>query len=168
VKSEYKTVQQILLIAKETIAKVANCWAVTADLTGGANARLVQPYSSQLDDGDWIVCFLTNASSRKVAEMRRTGKILLCYQYDPEQASVTLLGETNIIGDRAYLRDQWRKTWDVYFPLGPEDTDAIIVQVAVERIEVLNMLRRIGKLTQAMQAATLRRSPSGAWQIVDE
>jgi hypothetical protein len=52
--------------------------------------------------------------------------------------------------------------------LGPEDTDAIIVQVAVERIEVLNMLRRIGKLTQAMQAATLRRSPSGAWQIVDE
>jgi hypothetical protein len=41
---ESQTVEQILLVAKDMTAKVPNCWAVTADQRGGANARVVQPF----------------------------------------------------------------------------------------------------------------------------
>jgi general stress protein 26 len=163
-----QTVEQILLVAKEIVAKVPNCWAVTADLFGGANARVVQPFSSQLDQEGWVVRFLTSARSRKAAEIAKSGRVLLGYQYDPEQASVTLLGAANTIDDRAYLRDQWRLEWNTYFPQGPSDLDAIVVEVIVERIEVLNLVRSIGVPTKGMHAATLRRTPSDDWQPVYE
>ena len=105
---ESQTVEQILLVAKDTTAKVPNCWAVTADQRGGANARVVQPFFSQLDQDSWVVRFLTSGRSRKVTEIVSSGRILLGYQYDPEQAYVTLVGAASIIDDRGYLQDKWR------------------------------------------------------------
>src|SRR5260370_37864742 len=116
---ESQTVEQVLLAAKDTTAMVLNCWAVTADQHGGANARVVQPFFSQLNQDGWVVRFLTSGKSRKAAEIARSGRISLGYQYDPEQAYVTLVGEATIIDDRGYLKGQWRAGWDVYFPEGP-------------------------------------------------
>jgi general stress protein 26 len=161
---ETQTVEQILLVARDTIAKVPNCWAVTADLCGGANARVVQPFSSQLDQDGWVVRFLTSARSRKAAEIAGSGRVLLGYQYDPEQASVTLLGAASIIDDRAYLQGKWRTEWNVFFPKGPSDVDAVIVEVTVERIEVWNLVRKIAAPPNGLRAATLQRAASGGWQ----
>jgi general stress protein 26 len=161
---ESQPVEQILLVAKDTTAKVPNCWAVTADQRGGANARVVQPFSSQLDQDGWIVRFLTSGSSRKAAEIASSGRITLGYQYDPEQASVTLLGAASIIVDRSYLRDNWRTEWNVFFPKGPSDVDAVVVEVTVERIEVWNLARGIAAPPNGLRAATLLRAASGGWQ----
>jgi general stress protein 26 len=161
---ESQTVEQILLVAKDITAKVSNCWAVTADQRGGANARVVQPFFSQLDQGGWIVRFLTSGSSRKAAEIASSGRISLGYQYDPEQACVTLVGAASIIGDRGYLQDKWRAEWNTFFPKGPADVDAVIVEVTVERIEVWNLLRGIAAPPNGLRAATLQRAASGGWQ----
>jgi hypothetical protein len=74
VEFENHTVEQILRVAMEIVAKVSNCWVVTADLAGGANARVVQPFFSQLDQDDCVVRFLTSASSRKAAEIASSRK----------------------------------------------------------------------------------------------
>src|ERR1700722_9354839 len=97
---ESQTVEQILRVAKDTIAKVPCCWAVTADQRGGASARVVQPFFSQLDQDGGIVRFVTSGSSRKAVEIASSGRITLGYQYDPEQACVTLVGAASIIVDR--------------------------------------------------------------------
>jgi general stress protein 26 len=166
VQFESQTVEQILLVAKETTAKVPNCWAVTADQHGGANARVVQPFFSQLDQDGWIVRFLTNGRSRKAAEILSSGRISLGYQYDPEQAGVTLVGAAIIIDDRGYLRDQWRPEWNAFFPKGPSEGDAVIVEVTVGRIEVWNLMRGIAAPPNGLRAATLQRAASGGWQSV--
>jgi general stress protein 26 len=160
---ESQTVEQILLVAKDMTAKVLNCWAVTADQRGGANARVVQPFFSQLDQDGWIVRFLTSGSSRKAAEIASSGRITLGYQYDPERACVTLVGAASIIVDRGYLHDNWRTEWNAFFPKGPSDVDAVIVEVAVERIEMWNLARGISAL-HGLRAATLLRAASGGWQ----
>jgi general stress protein 26 len=163
---ETQAVEQILLVAKDTIAKVPNCWVVTADQRGGANARVVQPFFSQLDQVGWVVRFLTSGSSRKAAEIVSSGRVLLGYQYDPEQAYVTLVGAARIIDDRGYLQDKWRSEWNVFFPKGPSDVDAVIVEVTVERIEMWNLARRIAAPPNGLRAATLQRTASGGWQSV--
>jgi len=164
VQFDSQTVEQILLVAEGTIAKVPNCWAVTADQSGGANARVVQPFLSRLDQDGWVVHFLTSGSSRKAAEIASSGRITLGYQYDPEQACVTLVGAARIIDDRGYLRDKWRSEWSAWFPQGPSDPDAVIVEVTVERIEVWNLARKIAASPNGLRAATLKRAASGGWQ----
>jgi general stress protein 26 len=161
---ESPTVEQILLAAKDITAKVSNCWVATADQRGGANARIVQPFFSQLDQDGWIVRFLTSGKSRKAAEIASSGRVSLGYQYDLEQAYVTLVGEAKIIDDRGYLKDNWRIEWNVIFPDGPSDLDAVIVEVTVERIEMWNLARRIAAPPNGVRAATLQRIAS-VWQL---
>jgi general stress protein 26 len=161
---ESPTVEQILLVAKDITAKVLNCWVVTADQRGGANARIVQPFFSRLDQDGWVVHFLTSGKSRKVAEIASSGRITLGYQCDPEQAYVTLSGEANIIDDPGYLKDKWQTEWNVFFAGGPSEVDAVIVEVMVERIEVCNLARRIAAPPNGLRAVTLRRAAS-SWQL---
>jgi general stress protein 26 len=137
---------------------------VTADQRGGANARVVQPFFSQLDEDGGVVRFLTSGSSRKAAEIAGSGRISLGYQYDPEQAYVTLVGAARIIDDRGYLHDKWRTEWNVFFPKGPSDVDAVIVEVTVERIEMWNLARRIAAPPNGLRPATLQRAAFGGWQ----
>jgi general stress protein 26 len=161
---ESPTVEQILLAAKDITAKVSNCWVATADQRGGANARIVQPFFSQLDQDGWIVRFLTSGKSRKAAEIASSGRLSLGYQYDLEQAYVTLVGEAKIIDDRGYLKNNWLIEWNVIFPDGPSDLDAVIVEVTVERIEMWNLARRIAAPPNDVRAATLQRIAS-VWQL---
>jgi general stress protein 26 len=163
---ESQTVEQILLVAKETTAKVAYCWVATADQSGGANARVVQPFFSQLDQDGWVVRFLTSRSSRKAGEIASSGRISLGYQYDPELACVTLVGAARLIYDRGFLQDQWRPEWNTYFPTGPSDPDPVIVEVTVERIEMWNLVRKIATPPNGLRAATLQRAASGGWQLL--
>lgn len=153
------------MVAKDTTAKVPNCWAVTADQHGGANARVVQPFFSQLNQDGWIVRFLTGGNSRKTTEIASSGRICLGYQYDPEQAYVTLVGEAIVIDDRGFIKEQWRSAWNIHFPEGPSDVNAVIVEVTVGRIEVMNLARGIGVPPNAVRASTLQRAASGGWQL---
>src|SRR5271170_5883141 len=161
---ETQTVEQILLVAKDMTAKVLNCWAVTADQRGGANARVVQPFFSQLDQNGWVVRFLTSRSSRKAGEIASSGRISLGYQYDPELACVTLVGAARLIDDRDFVQDEWRPEWSIFFPKGPSDPDAVFVEVTVERIEMWNMVRKIATPQNGLRAATLQRAASGVWE----
>jgi general stress protein 26 len=161
---ESQTVEQVLVAAQEIAANVPCCWALTAAPRGGVNARVVQPFFSQLDRDGWIVRFLTSGRSRKAAEIASSGSITLGYQYDPEQAYVTLVGAARIIDDRGYLYDHWRPEWNLFFPRGAADVDAVIVEVTAERIEVWNLARRIAAPPNGLRATTLQLATVGGWQ----
>jgi len=163
---ESRTVEQILVAATDITTHVPYCWAVTADQHGGANARVVQPFFSQMDQDGWVVRFLTSGSSRKAAEIASSGRISLGYLYDPEQAYVTLVGAAAVIHDRRFLQDNWRDEWNVFFPKGPSDVDAVIVEVTVERIELWSLVRRIAAAPDGLRPATLQRAASGGWQAM--
>ena len=62
----------LLKIAREIIAKVPMCFAITVDQNGEANARVVQ--TAELSD-QWTVRYTTDRRSRKVREIERSGKM---------------------------------------------------------------------------------------------
>ncbi|HEY5724630.1 MAG TPA: pyridoxamine 5'-phosphate oxidase family protein [Methylomirabilota bacterium] len=147
----------LLAIARDTVAKVPFCFAITAAENGDANARVIQP--GKLRE-DWSVGFMTNRRCRKVLEMERTGRLTLAYEYDPEKAYVTLLGRPIVIDDVARKRAVWGPDSDRWHPGGPGDPNVVIVELIVDRIEVWSGGRDVMPEPKGLSAAVLVREGS--------
>jgi general stress protein 26 len=122
---------ELLGIAREIIAKVPACMAITVDGNGDANARVVNP--KPLSDA-WTVRFATDKRSRKSAEIERSGRLTLAYQSDG--AYVSLIGHAAIREDVAAKIASWSVLADKWFPGGPTDPNVVYVDFVAERIEL--------------------------------
>jgi general stress protein 26 len=123
----------LLQIAREIIAKVPACMAITVDRNGDANARVVNP--KPLSDA-WTVRFPTDRRSRKSAEIEQSGRLTLAYQYDAGKAYVSLIGRATICNDAAAKTASWKPEADRWFPGGPGDPNVVYVDFTAQRIEL--------------------------------
>jgi general stress protein 26 len=124
---------ELLRIAREIIAKVPACIAITVDRNGDANARVVNP---QPLSNAWTVRFATDRRSRKSAEIEQSGRLTLAYQYDAEKAYVSLIGRAAIREDVAAKIASWNALANKWFPGGPTDPNVVYVDFVAERIEL--------------------------------
>ena len=150
--------EQLLLIARETIAQVTWCFAVTAAENGEINARLVQIGKPA---EDWSARFMTDRRSRKVAEIERSGRLTLAYQHDPDRAYVTLVGRAVAIDDVEAKRAVWRPETYRWHPGGPEDPNNVLVRFTTDRIEMYSGARDVAPEPRGFSAAVLVRTASG-------
>jgi general stress protein 26 len=127
---------RLLAAARETMAKVHDCWLTTPAADGGINARVVAPIPGLSGDDEWTIWLATNGSSRKAHEIRRAGQVTLGYQHHPDRAYVSLQGRAALIEERAAVRDRWSEEFRPYFPSGPEHPDTAFVRIDVNRIEL--------------------------------
>ena len=125
--------EALLQIAREIIAKVPACMAITIDRQGDANARVVNP--KPLSDS-WTVRFPTDRRSRKCVEIEQSGRLTLAYQCDAERAYVSLVGRATIREDVAAKLANWDAPADKWFPGGPTDPNVVYVDFIAERIEL--------------------------------
>jgi general stress protein 26 len=95
----------LLRIAREIIAKVPSCMAITLDRDGKANTRVV---TAKPPAEAWMVRFVTDRGSRKCREIERSGRLTLAYQHDPGNAYVTLIGHAVTNDDIASKTASWR------------------------------------------------------------
>lgn len=156
------TEAELLSIARETIAKVPHCMAITVGKDGTANARVVQPHAP---DEDWTVTFLTSRTSRKAAEIEATSRLTLAYQYDPEGAYVTLVGSARLDPGPEAKAALWQDTLGRWFPRGPRDPDAVVVRLSTRRVELWSYLRGIMPEPRGLRAAVVERAPTG-WTVL--
>jgi general stress protein 26 len=156
------TVDDVLRTAREIVAKVRYCMAVTPAEDGGANARVVGPFPP---DEEWSVAFVTSAGSRKADEIRRSGRLTLAYQHDPDGAYVALVGRARIAADAESKARLWVPGLDEWFPAGRGDPDAVVVRFAAERIEVWSQAGGIMPEPRGLRAAVVQRE-GGDWRAV--
>ena len=150
--------EQLLLIARETIAQVTWCFAISAAEGGEINARLVQIGKPA---EDWSARFMTDRRSRKVAEIERSGRLTLAYQHNPDRAYVTLIGGAVTIGDAESKRAVWRPETYRWHPGGPEDPNNVLVRFTTDRIEMYSGARDVAPEPRGFSAAVLVRTASG-------
>ncbi len=149
----------LLRIAREIIANVPACMAITVDGNGEANARVVNP--KPLSDA-WTVRFATDRRSRKAREIERSGRLTLAYQYDPGSAYVTLIGRAVINDDVTAKTKNWRPESYRWYPGGPEDPNVVYVDFTAERIELWSSSHGIEPdAVKGLWAAVLIRGASG-------
>jgi general stress protein 26 len=149
----------LLTVAREIIAKVPRCFAITVDQNGEANARVVQ--TAELSD-QWTVRYTTDRRSRKVREIERSGKMTLAYQFDPANEYVTLVGRATIIDDIEYKNARWQPASFRWHPGGPNDPNVVVIDFVTDRIELWSSQHGlIPDRTKGLWAAALTREPSG-------
>jgi general stress protein 26 len=160
-KTNATEVDRLLKATRQTMAKVSDCWAATPAADGGVNARIVQPIDAAPDDGDWTICFITGARTRKAAEIARAGRMTLCYQHHPDRSYVVLSGHAALVAERSEIRARWREPWRLFFPGGADDL--VLVRLAVERIELC--VPGVSPEPFGIRYAALTRDATGCWRI---
>jgi general stress protein 26 len=149
----------LLKIAREIIAKVPMCFAITVDQNGEANARVVQ--TAQLSD-QWTVRYTTDRRSRKVREIERSGKMTLAYQFDPANEYVTLIGRATIIDDPEIKNAIWQPSRFRWYPGGPNDPNVVLIDFVTDRIELWSSHHGVlPDPAKGLWAAALTRESSG-------
>jgi general stress protein 26 len=148
----------LLRIARDIIAKVPACIAITLDGNGDANARVVNP---QPLSETWTVRFPTDRRSRKSAEIEQSGRLTLAYQ-DAGKAYVTLIGRAAICEDIAAKTAGWNTLADKWFPGGPADPNVVYVDFIAERVELWSTSEGVvPDPVRGLWAAALMREESG-------
>jgi general stress protein 26 len=108
------------------------------------------------------VRFATDRRSRKSAEIERSGRLTLAYQYDAENAYVSLIGRATICEDVAAKHANWRAESSKWFPGGPADPNVVYVDFLAERIELWSSSQGVvPDPVRGLWAAVLVREGSG-------
>lgn len=128
--------KRLLTAARQIRSKIGDCWVMTAAEDGGVHGRIVVPIPIRAGEDEWIIWFLTGRQSRKVREIRHSGKLTLGYQHPPDRSYVALSGAALVVEDRAIVGRYWQESWNTLFPRGAADPNAVVVRVEVVRIEV--------------------------------
>ena len=152
-------VDALLKIAREFVAKVPACMAITVDENGHANARVVNP--KPVSD-DWTVRFTTDRRSRKSAEIERSGHLTLAYQFDAGGGYVSLIGRAVINDDVAAKSANWSPANYRWYPGGPTDPNVVYIDFIADRIELWSLPHGVvPNPVRGLWAAALVREGTG-------
>ena len=146
----------LLAVARETMAKVKNCWLVTVAQGGAPSARIVAPIEGVPGEREWTIWVLTSRGSRKIDEIRGDGRVTLGYQHDPDSAYVALAGHATIIDDRAEIARRWNPSWNNVFEAGADDPDAVFIRVDVDHIELFSLAHKVAPEPFCKRSAVVR------------
>lgn len=113
--------------ARTLVRRKRYCLVVTADPQPAA--RVVEPFPP---DEHGRIVFGTDPDSRKVAQIRSTGRCLLVYQDDRRRACVTLECDAEVLSPEQSTR--FRAIWRAFWPEGPgrDFVNVVCTPTAVE------------------------------------
>ncbi len=160
-----------LLSAARAIMQSARYASLATTAGADVQARIVDPLAP---DSNFVVWVATNPASRKVAEVRRSGRATLLY-FDPKALEyVTLVGAASVVSAASEKRLHWKAEWDPFYKKGAAGDDVVLLRIQPERLEVVAPARKINNDSITWRPASVRvgsppagpastpRSPSGS------
>jgi general stress protein 26 len=113
---------------REVLNKFDTAILATVDDSGKIHARPMAIFEIESDGN---VIFITDENSAKVDEIERNQRATVIYQ-DGWTCTATITGSAEIFRDSAKLRENWRKTFQAWFPDGPDDPRILLLRVRGE------------------------------------
>jgi general stress protein 26 len=107
---------------------------------------------------------VTDARSRKVAEIGREGRVAVIVQHDAEDAYLSLGGEAVTLPRACDDARHWREAYRVYFPGEGEEKHAAFIEIRVDRMEL--WLRGVTPEPFGLRPTVLTRDASGSWRQI--
>ena len=104
--------------------------------------------------------FITNAESAKVHEIEADTRVQVICQNGPTNC-VSIAGRASLSRDRAKIREVWKTSYRVWFPLGPDDPSIVLIRVAGEHGEYWDNtgVNRLVYVYQAIKAVATGTTP---------
>jgi general stress protein 26 len=162
-KPDAAEVSRLFAGAAKTIEGERYCWLVTAAENGLANMRPMGRLMHDAGEDEWTIRFITDARTRKVAEMRRAGGVTIIFQHAPDDAYVTLIGTAILCESETEVRERWKNAYGAYFPTKQDRANAIFVKVDIERMEL--WIRGVTPEPYGMRATILERDAGCDWRL---
>lgn len=143
---------------RETMQATPYCFFITLDGDGQPQARLMRWAEQEPNLTLWLV---TNPATRKARELRADSRATVAC-YDPQgEGYVTLAGQARLVSARLEKRQRWQESWEDFFPAGPDDPAALLIEFTPERIEVMSFYRHLATTPFTFRPLVLVRRGSG-------
>jgi general stress protein 26 len=109
----------------DIIEKASPCM-LTTRFAGGLRAR---PLEARPNRHAGLICFVTDFRSDKEDEVQANPDVGIVFIDSKDNAYVSITGRACILRDAEKIKAFWRKSDDVWWPGGPEDSDVCLLQV---------------------------------------
>ncbi len=117
---------------------------------GGENGFWARPMAiADVDDNDGI-WFIASKDSAKAHEIEKDTRVQVICQ-NGWTSCVCITGRATLCQDRSKLKDLWKVSYQVWFPLGMDDPDIVLIQVVIEQGEYWDNTG-VNRITYAYQA----------------
>ncbi len=126
---------RILSAATELMRTARFCTFVTLDGEGQPEARVMEPFAP---DADMTVWMATNASTRKVSQIRANPRVTLLYFDQAHNAWVALTGRADLVSDPAEKAKRWNEGWSGFYKNRNLGDDYLLIRVKATRLEILD------------------------------
>lgn len=154
-------IERLLAAAQVTIAEVRYCWVVTSAEDGiGAHARAVLDQKGDSEPDVWTRWFLARRGSRKVAEIRRAGRVTLAFQHNSGNAFVALSGRADLIDERAAVDSRFQPANEYEASLAAQ---LLAVRVTGDHLEL--HVRGVTAEPWGHGRTSLDRNHDGSWRL---
>jgi general stress protein 26 len=101
--------------------------------TFGAEGPRTVPMARQDVEPDAEMWFISGRSTGPVAALERNAQVAL--SFSSRSAWVALTGTATVVDDTEKLKELWSSFTEAWLPGGPEDPEAVLIKVDVERAE---------------------------------
>jgi general stress protein 26 len=116
---------------RDVLRKFDTAILATISSQGQIHAR---PMAIFQIDGNGDVIFITDEQTAKVQEIEKNPSATVICQ-NGWSSTVTVIGRAVLFHDPARLRENWKKTFEAWFPNGPDDPRITLVRVEGEQGE---------------------------------
>jgi general stress protein 26 len=104
----------------------------TVEPDGSLRSR---PLATLQMDSDGRLWFFTSITSPKVEEIDQHNHVCITYADPDEEDYVSVSGVTQILRERAKIKELWTSWAKPWFPQGPDDPDLALLCVTIESAE---------------------------------
>jgi general stress protein 26 len=158
-------IQQLLERADSVIARRPHCWLMTLSQDLGVNARPMGEVQSMPSQTDWTLCFLADARSQKVGDIRSAARVRLIFEKG-DDAFVSLAGEAKVISDTRVIVQRWLPSYDRIFATASERANAVFIDIRADELRL--WIRGLTPEPFGARSLTLCRPLSGDWREMQE
>ena len=100
--------------------------------THAADGSMVsRPLQTLKFDANGELVFFTAADSHKLTELRANPDVNIAYAHPGQQLYVSVRGRAHVDRDRATIDELWSMPQKIFFPLGKDDPDLVVLRVRV-------------------------------------
>jgi general stress protein 26 len=84
---------------------------------------------------DWTLCFLTDARSKKVLDIRAATDVRLTFDRE-DGAFVSPAGPAEVVVDAATIERRWQADYDRIFPTAADKTNAVFIDLRADELRL--------------------------------
>lgn len=94
-----------------------------------------RPMATQNHAFDGTLCFLTDRTTPKIAEIEGHQQVNVSYAKPSANLYVSVSGRAEVIAERSEIAKFWTEAHKVWFPAGLDDPNLVLLKIQVEQAE---------------------------------